>query len=185
MADAIVASSFCRWAARSTTVGRRRFLHASGADLHRAVDRRLPPLVPERALLRGEVELDVKVGQTPGEPGGALGASIAVPVVVGPAVVLVLGAFARRGLGESDLAAHGEKDREQDDRDNKSHGSPQIAGVRQSYTRPAPQRIPAPELGAPRAICGAPASAREMTAQGGPQWLCRDHLPERPARCWT
>jgi len=28
------------------------------------------------------------------------------------------------------------------------------------------------------AICGKPASVREMNAPGGPRWLCRDHLPD-------
>jgi hypothetical protein len=30
----------------------------------------------------------------------------------------------------------------------------------------------------PCTICGKPASVREMSAPGGPRWLCRDHLPD-------
>ena len=30
----------------------------------------------------------------------------------------------------------------------------------------------------PSAICEKPASALELSAEGGPRWLCRDHLSD-------
>jgi hypothetical protein len=32
------------------------------------------------------------------------------------------------------------------------------------------------------AICGAPASARDLTALGGPRWLCRDQMAAEPVQ---
>lgn len=112
--------------------GRCRFFHADGADLHRPVERRLTPLIPKWALFRGKVEFDLEIGQTPGKPCGAFGAVVASAVVAGPAVVVTmtlplnlrLGAFGRRLLGKSDMAARGYDHRDQNGSNAEPHRNP-------------------------------------------------------------